>query len=661
MDPTLLLNRPVVKPRIVAKITKFNNLVEVSTEARKSSTKLRKVFEKGSYQKKTQLSVLNRYKKRLETIQKQNDRSFRKKQRVKVKLPDIKKYVGNFFTPGSADDPLKAIGALAAFKAVQKGSKGDWGGALASGLVAAGLTLGPSLLGFGAGALMGRGGRGGGVGPEVGVTPPKPLKPGSISRLNASQARFIQGSANIGDRARLIRRGTISPTGAFSRGGPEQMAKYGADTSKVGKAFGRFGKAIIPGVGAAVGAIDAGLRTSEGDYTGAKIAGTSATLDALAAASAATGIGLPVAGLLSIASFALDVTNLVRDLSGSSEKEALANKSQQNRLKQQTEKQKQAVEGKKEEGGALTFRKTLNGYEKAVNKFEEFVKGFKGGMGMGGEQSGVIETGNRGLTTGESLQDLEATGGEVPGRPDSAYGPRGGRLHKGNDYNRSVGTPISIIQPGTVTVADMNYDPSGWGAVVEIRHQDGSISRYAHLSQINVAAGTQVSPGQVIGKVGGAPGAPGSGNSTGAHLHFEYENGSGRIDPTAIAPRIFRFGGDVRVKQQSIQPQPPGSRPSTAAQLRAIGQSDAASLLERQQPPAPRRPPSITPPPRTPRPVGSFLPYQQGSQQQVTAFYPVSQPQQQPMPSEDVPMMMTGPSEQQLLNSFYKRVLLNTV
>jgi len=60
-------------------------------------------------------------------------------------------------------------------------------------------------------------------------------------------------------------------------------------------------------------------------------------------------------------------------------------------------------------------------------------------------------------------------------------------------------------------------------------------------------------------------------------------------------------------------------------------------------------------------PLSTRLPYQQGYSQQVTAFYPVSQPQQQPMPSEDVPMMMTGPSEQQLLNSFYKRVLLNTV
>ena len=653
MDPTLLLNRPVVKPRIVAKITKFNNLVEVSTEARKSSTKLRKVFEKGSYQKKTQLSVLNRYKKRLETIQKQNDRSFRKKQRVKVKLPDIKKYVGNFFTPGSADDPLKAIGALAAFKAVQKGSKGDWGGALASGLVAAGLTLGPSLLGFGAGALMSRGGRGGGVGPEVGVTPPKPLKPGSISRLNASQARFIQGSANIGDRARLIRRGTISPTGAFSRGGPEQMAKYGADTSKVGKAFGRFGKAIIPGVGAAVGAIDAGLRTSEGDYTGAKIAGTSATLDALAAASAATGIGLPVAGLLSIASFALDVTNLVRDLSGASEKEALANKSQQNRLKQQTEKQKQAVEGKKEEGGALTFRKTLNGYEKAVNKFEEFVKGFKGGMGETLEQSQAraakVENliGDQDIIEEPGHEFTNYTAQYLTGDPNSpAYDESHGtssNYHDHiafNDREMAIRAYQYLESKGLDVTEFQGFDPVGG-------HSNGSY----HYSGLAF---------DVPGYQWGATGPIDQRHYNGSRLVRKYLNDFFQKEKQEN-PNLSSKNSSSQRKRNPTQPQPPGSRPSTAAQLRAIGQSGAASLLERQQPPAPRRPPSITPPPRTPRPVGSFLPYQQGSQQQVTAFYPVSQPQQQPMPSEDVPMMMTGPSEQQLLNSFYKRVLLNTV
>lgn len=50
-------------------------------------------------------------------------------------------------------------------------------------------------------------------------TSPKPLSSGSISRSNASYSRFVQGQANIGDRARLLRRGQIGPTGMVTRGG----------------------------------------------------------------------------------------------------------------------------------------------------------------------------------------------------------------------------------------------------------------------------------------------------------------------------------------------------------------------------------------------------------------------------------------------------------
>jgi hypothetical protein len=90
MNPQILLNRP--KPQIVPKITKISGLVDSSNEIKRSSTKLRKVFEKGTYQKKTQLTTLNRYKKRLDAIQKQNDKRFSQKSKVKIKLPDIKKY-----------------------------------------------------------------------------------------------------------------------------------------------------------------------------------------------------------------------------------------------------------------------------------------------------------------------------------------------------------------------------------------------------------------------------------------------------------------------------------------------------------------------------------------------------------------------------------------
>jgi hypothetical protein len=237
-------------------------------------------------------------------------------------------------------------------------------------------------------------------------------------------------------------------------------------------------------------------------------------------------------------------------------------------------------------------------------------------------------------------------------------------MHQGNDYFKPNGTAISVIQPGTVTVADMNYDPTGWGAVVEIRHPDGSLSRYAHLSKIYVAAGTPISPGQVIGLTGGTAGAPGSGNSEGPHLHFEYETSAGRVDPTSAAPKIFRFGGNVRVKQGSQQQlQQQGQTPtSTTPSPLFQRQSQQGMSPIFQRPGVPTANLSQARPRRMPA-VSQNLPYQEGySQTQPTIVpYPVVRQQQAAASAPSAPMMFPGPSEQQLLNSFYKKVLLNTV
>jgi murein DD-endopeptidase MepM/ murein hydrolase activator NlpD len=56
---------------------------------------------------------------------------------------------------------------------------------------------------------------------------------------------------------------------------------------------------------------------------------------------------------------------------------------------------------------------------------------------------------------------------------------------------------------------------------VVIRHPDGRYSQYAHLSQLSVRAGQQVSGGQQVGRSGS------TGNATGPHLHFEIRTGPG--------------------------------------------------------------------------------------------------------------------------------------
>ena len=65
---------------------------------------------------------------------------------------------------------------------------------------------------------------------------------------------------------------------------------------------------------------------------------------------------------------------------------------------------------------------------------------------------------------------------------------------------------------------------------VVIQHDDGTKTRYAHCSTINVSVNQYVYNGQKIATVGS------TGHSTGAHLHFEvYSNSTTRIDPLSVS------------------------------------------------------------------------------------------------------------------------------
>ena len=95
----------------------------------------------------------------------------------------------------------------------------------------------------------------------------------------------------------------------------------------------------------------------------------------------------------------------------------------------------------------------------------------------------------------------------------SSYGMRNGSMHTGIDLATASGTPIYAWKSGTVEKASWNS--SGYGNFIIINHDDGTTSRYAHLSGYAVSAGDTVSQGQVIGYVGS------TGRSTGPHLHWE--------------------------------------------------------------------------------------------------------------------------------------------
>ncbi len=96
------------------------------------------------------------------------------------------------------------------------------------------------------------------------------------------------------------------------------------------------------------------------------------------------------------------------------------------------------------------------------------------------------------------------------------------KMHNGIDYRASTGTPVYAISAGIVTRANWY---GGYGKTVEVRHQDGHISQYAHLNRINIRHGQPVRAGTIIGSVGS------TGYSTGPHLHFGIRDRNRWINP----------------------------------------------------------------------------------------------------------------------------------
>jgi murein DD-endopeptidase MepM/ murein hydrolase activator NlpD len=88
------------------------------------------------------------------------------------------------------------------------------------------------------------------------------------------------------------------------------------------------------------------------------------------------------------------------------------------------------------------------------------------------------------------------------------------RPHQAIDYAAPTGTPVVAVGHGQVTFSGVR---GGYGRMVEIRHNDGYVSRYAHFSRIPKAIreGKSISRGEVVGYVGQ------TGHATGPHLHFE--------------------------------------------------------------------------------------------------------------------------------------------
>jgi hypothetical protein len=86
-----------------------------------------------------------------------------------------------------------------------------------------------------------------------------------------------------------------------------------------------------------------------------------------------------------------------------------------------------------------------------------------------------------------------------------------------------------------VTIASLWGTNNAGGYTVAVDHGGGVSSYYLHLSQFAVSVGAVVTQGQIVGYSGGVLGEPGSGSSTGAHIHWHINNNGSVIDPAVYA------------------------------------------------------------------------------------------------------------------------------
>lgn len=98
--------------------------------------------------------------------------------------------------------------------------------------------------------------------------------------------------------------------------------------------------------------------------------------------------------------------------------------------------------------------------------------------------------------------------------------------HLGIDIAAAMGTPVAASDSGTVVYA--GWIDGGYGNLVEIDHNNGYTTLYAHLSQIYVTCGQNIIQGSLVGAAGS------TGRSTGAHLHFEVRYYNSFINPWQV-------------------------------------------------------------------------------------------------------------------------------
>lgn len=111
--------------------------------------------------------------------------------------------------------------------------------------------------------------------------------------------------------------------------------------------------------------------------------------------------------------------------------------------------------------------------------------------------------------------------------------------HNGIDLRvRFMDSPLGrryVVAAADGSAYAVRADAHGYGTHIRLKHPDGSVTIYGHLTRSYVSQGASVKAGERIGLTGN------TGDSSAAHLHFEYrppgwenniDNGyAGAVDP----------------------------------------------------------------------------------------------------------------------------------
>lgn len=168
----------------------------------------------------------------------------------------------------------------------------------------------------------------------------------------------------------------------------------------------------------------------------------------------------------------------------------------------------QGKDGKRE----VTYQVVLrNGSEVERKEIKEVV--------LNKPEPRVVASGTRVLLASRGGGRL---GWPAAGAVVSPYGARNDGMHTGIDIGAGYGSPVVAAEAGTVVMAGWY---AGYGKCIDISHGEGVVTRYGHLSVINVNVGQSVVRGELIGRVGA------TGYATGPHLHFEVMVSGRRVNP----------------------------------------------------------------------------------------------------------------------------------